>query len=44
MPPAVSLGEPLDRYAAWSEAELADQVVVRMRPERWSGGDLGSIG
>ncbi|MFE4546006.1 MULTISPECIES: pyridoxamine 5'-phosphate oxidase family protein [unclassified Streptomyces] len=36
-------GEVLDRYTAWAEAELADHVVVRMRPEHWTGTDLGTI-
>ncbi len=35
-------GETLDRYAAWAEVELADHVVVRMRPERWLTADLGT--
>ncbi|GHJ39332.1 pyridoxamine 5'-phosphate oxidase family protein [Streptomyces sp. TS71-3] len=34
-------GEALDRFAAMAEAELADHVVVRMRPERWFSADLG---
>ncbi|MCX4580322.1 pyridoxamine 5'-phosphate oxidase family protein [Streptomyces sp. NBC_01571] len=36
-------GEALDRYAVWAEVELADHVVVRMRPEHWTGADLGTI-
>ncbi|MFF3566029.1 pyridoxamine 5'-phosphate oxidase family protein [Streptomyces sp. NPDC002574] len=36
-------GEALDRFVAMAEVELADHVVVRMRPERWFTADLGSI-
>lgn len=35
-------GEALDGFVAFAEAELADHVVVRMRPEHWLGSDLGS--
>ncbi|MDX3074220.1 pyridoxamine 5'-phosphate oxidase family protein [Streptomyces sp. MI02-7b] len=35
-------GEALDRFVAMAEVELADHVVVRMRPERWFTADLGS--
>lgn len=36
-------GDPLERFVAWAERELADHVVVRMRPERWVATDLGTI-
>ncbi|MEU1536104.1 pyridoxamine 5'-phosphate oxidase family protein [Streptomyces fagopyri] len=35
-------GEALDRYTAWAEVELADHVVVRMRPQHWTSADLGT--
>ncbi|MEU6343401.1 pyridoxamine 5'-phosphate oxidase family protein [Streptomyces sp. NPDC046977] len=35
-------GEALERFVAMAEAELADHVVVRMRPQRWFTADLGS--
>ncbi|MER8007883.1 MULTISPECIES: pyridoxamine 5'-phosphate oxidase family protein [unclassified Streptomyces] len=37
-------GEALDTFATWAEAELADHVVVRMRPEHWLAADLGAVG
>ncbi|MDX2703350.1 pyridoxamine 5'-phosphate oxidase family protein [Streptomyces sp. PA03-6a] len=36
-------GEALDRFVAMAEVELADHVVVRMRPERWLTADLGTV-
>jgi hypothetical protein len=36
-------GGALRRYLAMAEAELADHVLVRMRPERWVTADLGSV-
>ncbi|ALV31545.1 pyridoxamine 5'-phosphate oxidase family protein [Streptomyces sp. CdTB01] len=37
-------GEALDAFATFAEAELADHVVVRMRPEHWLSADLGAVG
>ncbi|MCD9874412.1 pyridoxamine 5'-phosphate oxidase family protein [Streptomyces guryensis] len=37
-------GAALDEFVAFAEAELADHVVVRMRPERWLSADLGAAG
>lgn len=36
-------GQALDRYLAMAERELADHVVVRLRPEHWTGTDLGAV-
>jgi hypothetical protein len=36
-------GEALQRYLAMAERELADHVVVRLRPEHWTGTDLGAV-
>ena len=33
--------EQLDGYLAVAEAEHGEQVVIRMRPERWLSADLG---
>ncbi|WP_328657994.1 pyridoxamine 5'-phosphate oxidase family protein [Streptomyces sp. NBC_00334] len=35
--------EKVDGYVAFSQASHGDQVVVRMRPERWVSSDLGSV-
>ncbi|MFF4255626.1 pyridoxamine 5'-phosphate oxidase family protein [Streptomyces sp. NPDC001663] len=37
-------GAALDEFVAWAEVELADHIVVRMRPEHWLGTDLGAAG
>ncbi|QKW06010.1 pyridoxamine 5'-phosphate oxidase family protein [Streptomyces sp. NA04227] len=36
-------GDVLERYVARAEAELGEQVLVRMSPEHWLGADLGTI-
>ncbi|MEU1616532.1 pyridoxamine 5'-phosphate oxidase family protein [Streptomyces sp. NPDC005722] len=36
-------GGALDRFVAMAEEQLADHVVVRMRPERWLTADLGTV-
>ncbi|MEV7223954.1 pyridoxamine 5'-phosphate oxidase family protein [Streptomyces sp. NPDC093681] len=35
--------EKVDEYVAFSSANHGEQVVVRMRPERWLSSDLGSV-
>ena len=35
-------GEALDRYVAMAATELADHLVIRIRPERWLSADLDS--
>ncbi|MGW3116589.1 pyridoxamine 5'-phosphate oxidase family protein [Streptomyces sp. NPDC001107] len=37
-------GTALDEFVAFAEAQLADHVVVRMRPEHWFTADLGTAG
>ena len=37
-------GAALDEFVAWAEVELADHIVVRMRPEHWLSADLGAAG
>ncbi|WP_283948070.1 hypothetical protein [Streptomyces panaciradicis] len=37
-------GEALDGFATYAEAEPADHVVVRMRPEHWLSADPGAVG
>ena len=36
-------GDALDAFVARAESQLADHVMVRMRPERWLGADLGPV-
>ncbi|GGQ08326.1 pyridoxamine 5'-phosphate oxidase family protein [Streptomyces mutabilis] len=33
----------VDGYVAFASAEHGDQVIVRMRPERWVSSDLGTV-
>ncbi|MFC7883158.1 pyridoxamine 5'-phosphate oxidase family protein [Streptomyces sp. NPDC057376] len=35
--------DKVDGYVAFASANHGDQVVVRMRPERWVSSDLGSV-
>ncbi|MDQ0404527.1 pyridoxamine 5'-phosphate oxidase family protein [Streptomyces sp. NBC_01723] len=35
--------EKVDGYVAFATANHGEQVVVRMRPERWVSSDLGSV-
>ncbi|MDG9692709.1 pyridoxamine 5'-phosphate oxidase family protein [Streptomyces mutabilis] len=35
--------DKVDGYVAFASAEHGDQVVVRMRPERWVSSDLGTV-
>jgi hypothetical protein len=35
--------EKVDGYVAFASANHGEQVVVRMRPERWVSSDLGSL-
>ncbi|AKZ56362.1 hypothetical protein SAM23877_3315 [Streptomyces ambofaciens ATCC 23877] len=35
--------EKVEGYVAFSSANHGEQVVVRMRPERWVSSDLGSV-
>ncbi|GAA3967189.1 pyridoxamine 5'-phosphate oxidase family protein [Streptomyces marokkonensis] len=35
--------EKVEGYVAFASADHGDQVVVRMRPERWVSSDLGSV-
>ncbi|MET8902848.1 pyridoxamine 5'-phosphate oxidase family protein [Streptomyces sp. NPDC048232] len=35
--------EKVDGYVAFASANHGEQVIVRMRPERWVSSDLGSV-
>ncbi|WP_019326555.1 pyridoxamine 5'-phosphate oxidase family protein [Streptomyces sp. TOR3209] len=35
--------EKVDGYVAYASADHGEQVIVRMRPERWVSSDLGSV-
>ncbi|MDG9727682.1 MULTISPECIES: pyridoxamine 5'-phosphate oxidase family protein [unclassified Streptomyces] len=35
--------EKVEGYVAFASADHGDQVVVRMRPERWVSSDLGTV-
>ncbi|MEE1835247.1 pyridoxamine 5'-phosphate oxidase family protein [Streptomyces sp. SP17KL33] len=35
--------EKVDGYVEFSSANHGDQVVIRMRPERWVSSDLGTV-
>ncbi|MDT0614277.1 pyridoxamine 5'-phosphate oxidase family protein [Streptomyces lancefieldiae] len=35
--------EKVDGYVAFATANHGEQIVVRMRPERWVSSDLGSV-
>ncbi|MFC9059869.1 pyridoxamine 5'-phosphate oxidase family protein [Streptomyces sp. NPDC057074] len=35
--------EKVDGYVAFAKANHGEQVIVRMRPERWVSSDLGSV-
>ncbi|MFE0792433.1 pyridoxamine 5'-phosphate oxidase family protein [Streptomyces mutabilis] len=35
--------DKVDGYVAFASAEHGEQVVVRMRPERWVSSDLGTV-
>ncbi|MFP3991782.1 pyridoxamine 5'-phosphate oxidase family protein [Streptomyces sp. E11-3] len=35
--------DKVDGYVKYSEESLGDNVVVRMRPQRWLSADLGSV-
>ncbi|MER7777822.1 pyridoxamine 5'-phosphate oxidase family protein [Streptomyces sp. NPDC096191] len=35
--------EKVDGYVAFATANHGEQVIVRMRPERWVSSDLGSV-
>jgi hypothetical protein len=35
--------DKVDGYVAFASADHGEQVVVRMRPERWVSSDLGSV-
>ncbi|MFE0927591.1 pyridoxamine 5'-phosphate oxidase family protein [Streptomyces mutabilis] len=35
--------DKVDGYVAFASAEHGNQVVVRMRPERWVSSDLGTV-
>ncbi|KFG74497.1 pyridoxamine 5'-phosphate oxidase family protein [Streptomyces mutabilis] len=35
--------DKVDGYVAFASAEHGDQVIVRMRPERWVSSDLGTV-
>ncbi|MER7051768.1 MULTISPECIES: pyridoxamine 5'-phosphate oxidase family protein [unclassified Streptomyces] len=35
--------EKVEGYVAFASADHGDQVIVRMRPERWVSSDLGTV-